>query len=1400
MGPLFPARKKSEKSDWIGKNLKRPTIAKSTQTSKKALNAIFFDSNGLVVQYAVPQGKSVTGNMYSSHLHEKEFIQRWREEDVVYFETHNFQEMLDKVREQHYMTFVGVPGSGKSATIHHIAFILQSKGYEIVPIIDIKKIEDYCDPSNAQVFVVDDVFPDLILQYIDSSFVAKRVKIHKCQKQQLENETQQDSVKVANSDGNKQKEKTEVLGCENKNNESLDLCITLTEDQYSMLAERFYRDIKNMDLYDVFMNDVLKEPKVCHAFLDLLMTKPYTELKVLFLSEQKDVSKVVSTGKNAYGRKSYRQQFLVNERTISLRISTYSVRIISWVIYCGHSQILKYILTQLELQNEIQSELFWNNCKPGLSSAKKQSKMKKILQQMTDKLNPLNLIIKSRKPKQIIDPYSSEKCRLLLLSCYSGDLETFSLCVKYFHKNEINKELRSFGQFRVAYDTPLLAACEDGHMNIVQELLEVGADVNLQGTRETPLEAACKHGHVKVVKQLLETGADVNIQGWKNTPLTAACKHGRINVVKHLIEKGADVNLHDRQDTPLTAACEDGHDSVVKVLLEVGADVNLRGKFATPLIKACRNKHMCIVNELLRVKAAVNQQCLLDTPLIAACGTGRVDIVKKLVKAGAYVNLKGLYSTPMTEAYNHGHMDVVKELKLSGANLNLEGNYETPLIAACTGGNINAVKQQLEEGADAGADVNYVGIETPLTEACLLGSIDVVKILLEAGAEINKTNHFLTSPLTRACMFGHLSLVKDLIKAGADVNMGDFLHTPLAAACIKGDILLVKELLEAGANVNPHDGGESPLSVACDGGDIRLVIELLEAGANVNPQDGEKSPLAAACKKGDMRVVLKLLEAGADVNPRDGGKAPLTAACEVGDVSVVKKLLEAGANVNPQGRNKSPLTAACETGFISVVKELLEAGANVNPQDGVKSPLAAACKKGDMRVIMKLIEAGANVNPRDGGKTPLTAACEVGDISVVKELLKAGAIVNPEGGDNTPLTAACELGDVRVVTELLKAGANVNLQGTDKPPLTAACEVGIISVVEKLLEVGADVNLQYEKETPLIKACKHGYIGVIKELLKAGADVNFQGESDTPLTAACKCGAVSVVMNLLQAGADANLQCEFYTPLKIACTLGLSVIVKELIHNVNLKDSEYTLLGEYVYMVDVKMTKVLLEAGANIDGHREKEKGSLYKADFKNAMKVLSAQLMFSNDNAHSKKCDKAFLSSVYIQHDWYKLDVVEQIFLKIDMCHLCSLELPFYDCSVNSIYAYVQTSKDDMFMTQRRVWHMKMKDEFYQTVIYGNCNVLKYLLSLSLDVNQWICLHYKGMHYLKPLLFALIDENRVVDRVEKWSILLEAGVNINIRVLYKEYQSLADDESEWIFDRKDNGSMSALEDEKTLV
>ena len=74
-----------------------------------------------------------------------------------------------------------------------------------------------------------------------------------------------------------------------------------------------------------------------------------------------------------------------------------------------------------------------------------------------------------------------------------------------------------------------------------------------------------------------------DIQGW--TPLHEAAEAGRTDIVQLLLDAGADVEASDKYGrTPLHTACEFGNTTTVQLLLEQGADPNARNKWdRTPL-------------------------------------------------------------------------------------------------------------------------------------------------------------------------------------------------------------------------------------------------------------------------------------------------------------------------------------------------------------------------------------------------------------------------------------------------------------------------------------------------------------------------------------------------------------------------------------------------------------------------------------------------------------------------------------------------------------------------------------------------------------------------------------------------------------------------------------------------
>jgi ankyrin repeat protein len=102
-------------------------------------------------------------------------------------------------------------------------------------------------------------------------------------------------------------------------------------------------------------------------------------------------------------------------------------------------------------------------------------------------------------------------------------------------------------------------ACSGGHLNIVELLVQKGADLNVQDQdSRTPLHLACDGGHLNIVELLVQKGADLNVQDHAipGLPFTWHVDGGHLNIVELLVQKGADLNVQDEDSrTPLHLAC-----------------------------------------------------------------------------------------------------------------------------------------------------------------------------------------------------------------------------------------------------------------------------------------------------------------------------------------------------------------------------------------------------------------------------------------------------------------------------------------------------------------------------------------------------------------------------------------------------------------------------------------------------------------------------------------------------------------------------------------------------------------------------------------------------------------------------------------------------------------------------
>ncbi|XP_014553834.1 hypothetical protein COCVIDRAFT_28984 [Bipolaris victoriae FI3] len=89
--------------------------------------------------------------------------------------------------------------------------------------------------------------------------------------------------------------------------------------------------------------------------------------------------------------------------------------------------------------------------------------------------------------------------------------------------------------------TPLIIAAEQGHYEMIEMLVDKGADVNAQsGYYGNALQAASAVGHKEIAMLLLDKGADVNAQsGYYGNALQVASANGHKEIAMLLLDKGA---------------------------------------------------------------------------------------------------------------------------------------------------------------------------------------------------------------------------------------------------------------------------------------------------------------------------------------------------------------------------------------------------------------------------------------------------------------------------------------------------------------------------------------------------------------------------------------------------------------------------------------------------------------------------------------------------------------------------------------------------------------------------------------------------------------------------------------------------------------------------------------------
>ncbi|XP_004911129.2 ankyrin repeat domain-containing protein 17 isoform X7 [Xenopus tropicalis] len=325
------------------------------------------------------------------------------------------------------------------------------------------------------------------------------------------------------------------------------------------------------------------------------------------------------------------------------------------------------------------------------------------------------------------------------------------------------------------HDTALTLACAGGHEELVQTLLEHGANIEHRDKKGfTPLILAATAGHVGVVEILLDNGADIEAQSerTKDTPLSLACSGGRQEVVELLLARAANKEHRNVSDyTPLSLAASGGYVNIIKILLNAGAEINSRtgSKLGiSPLMLAAMNGHTAAVKLLLDMGSDINAQIETNrnTALTLACFQGRTEVVSLLLDRKANVEHRAKTGlTPLMEAASGGYAEVGRVLLDKGADVNappVPSSRDTALTIAADKGHYKFCELLISRGAHI--DVRNKKGNTPLWLAANGGHLDVVQLLVQAGADVDAADNRKITPLMAAFRKGHVKVVRYLVK------------------------------------------------------------------------------------------------------------------------------------------------------------------------------------------------------------------------------------------------------------------------------------------------------------------------------------------------------------------------------------------------------------------------------------------------------------------------------------------------------------------------------------------------------------------------------------------------------------------------------------------------------------
>ena len=354
-------------------------------------------------------------------------------------------------------------------------------------------------------------------------------------------------------------------------------------------------------------------------------------------------------------------------------------------------------------------------------------------------------------------------------------------------------------------ETPLLSAARAGSVPVVKLLLARGVDVNHaeQFQQTTALMWAAAEGHLDVVDQLLEAGANPNLKGHVTslterhnadhptggfTALMFAARDGDDAMVRKLAARGANLNLKNGDDASaaMVAIYNDRFD-VAATLIELGSDAKDGSLYVAAEMRDATTDQFAFDGSRRRpnhanTKTALDlMKMLLDrgadpnerfqgqfhsahmpntdrfdnTPFFRAAVASDVEALKLMIAHGAKLD-----QTPPVEAEPERKPG---DINVGGRRANPNAG-RTPAMVAMVGGRGPAMTGGPAYIRDGAAPFREAGSRKPE---------EALALLLSAGANPNAKAPDGNTLLHQAARTGNLEMIKALAAAKVDFTQAN---------------------------------------------------------------------------------------------------------------------------------------------------------------------------------------------------------------------------------------------------------------------------------------------------------------------------------------------------------------------------------------------------------------------------------------------------------------------------------------------------------------------------------------------------------------------------------------------------------------------------------------------------